>query len=152
MRPTDIALAITHRLEQVRAAIADAARQAGRRAEDIRLIAVTKTLPADAVTAAVAAGQRDFGESTLQDALTKLPLFAQQPLHWHFIGHLQSNKAKLIPGHFTWLHSLDSAALARRLSRAAQESGAQLHKYLPMPGILSPGCCLHIVLALTVLY
>ena len=126
MPPTDIALAITHRLEQVRADIAHTARQAGRRVEDIRLIAVSKTLPAAAVAAAVAAGQRDFGESTLQDALTKLPLFAQEPLHWHFIGHLQSNKAKLIPGHFAWLHSLDSAALARRLSRTTQESGTHL--------------------------
>jgi PLP dependent protein len=126
MHPTDIAPAIAHRLEQVRADIADTALQAGRRAEDIRLIAVSKTLPAAYVAAAVAAGQRDFGENTLQDALTKIPVFAGQPLHWHFIGHLQSNKAKLIPGHFTWLHSLDNASLAQRLSRKAQESGAHL--------------------------
>lgn len=124
MDQTDIAIA--HRLEQVRADIADTARQAGRRAVDIRLIAVSKTLPAAYVSAAVQAGQRDFGENTLQDALTKIPALADQHLTWHFIGHLQSNKAKLIPGNFAWLHSLDSASLAQRLSRKVPETGALL--------------------------
>jgi pyridoxal phosphate enzyme (YggS family) len=127
MDPTDIALAIPRRLAQVRADIAQSAAQAGRRSQDIRLIAVTKTLPAPYVAAAVKAGQRDFGESTLQDALTKIPAFAHEPLTWHFIGHLQSNKAKLVPGHFHWMHSLDSAGLAQRLSQRAEEAGALLN-------------------------
>lgn len=112
---------IAHRLEAVRAEITEAARQSGRSAEAIRLVAVSKTRPPAAVAAAVAAGQRVFGENTIQDALTKIPRFAGQNLEWHFIGHLQSNKVKHIPGNFSWVHSLDSLRLADRLSRVAQE-------------------------------
>ena len=126
MEPTDSLPAISRHLAEITADIAHIARQSGRRADEVRLIAVSKTLPPACVAAAVAAGHHDFGESTLQDALTKIPAFAQYSLTWHFIGHLQSNKAKLIPGNFAWLHSLDSAALAERLSRQLQATGAQL--------------------------
>lgn len=126
MDSADISQTIAHNLAQVRAGIATAAAAVGRKPEEIRLIAVSKTLPPAYVAAAVAAGLGDFGENTLQDALTKIPAFADQPLTWHFIGHLQSNKAKLIPGNFAWLHSLDSASLAQRLSRVAPETGAPL--------------------------
>ncbi len=104
-------------LEHVREAIAAAARSAGRRSEEVRLVAVSKRQPAELIAAAVAAGQRDFGESTAQEALPKIERFRADGLCWHFIGHLQSNKARFIPGHFAWLHSLDSLALALRLSR-----------------------------------
>lgn len=117
----DSTATIAANLERLRAAIADAARRAGRRPDDVKLIAVSKTQPAGAVAAAVAAGQRAFGENTVQDALTKIPLFTGQGLEWHFIGHLQSNKARFIPGNFTWVHSLDSVQLARRLARLAQD-------------------------------
>ncbi len=110
---------ITHNLAQVRAHIADTAQAAGRRPEEVRLIAVSKTLPQAYVVAAVQAGQRDFGENTVQDALTKIPHFAGLGLDWHFIGHLQSNKVKSIPGNFTWVHSLHALPLAQRLSRLA---------------------------------
>ncbi len=109
--PADIAL----NLARVRQDIADAASRAGRDSTDITLIAVSKTQPPAAIAAALAAGQQAFGENTVQDALTKAPLFPQA--QWHFIGHLQSNKAKHIPGQFAWLHTLDSLALAQRLSR-----------------------------------
>ncbi len=112
---------IAANLERLRAALADAALRAGRRPEDVKLIAVSKTQPAEAVAAAIAAGQRAFGESTVQDALTKIPHFAGQALEWHFIGHLQSNKARFIPGNFAWVHSLTSVKLAQRLARLAQE-------------------------------
>ena len=112
---------IARRLDALRASIAQAASQAGRNADEIKLIAVSKTQPPEAVAAAVAAGQRVFGENTVQDALTKIPQFAGQNLEWHFIGHLQSNKVKFIPGNFSWVHSLDSLRLAERLSRIAQE-------------------------------
>ena len=112
---------IAANLERLRAALADAALRAGRRPEDVKLIAVSKTQPAEAVAAAIAAGQRVFGESTVQDALTKIPHFAGQALEWHFIGHLQSNKARFIPGNFAWVHSLTSVKLAQRLARLAQE-------------------------------
>ncbi len=109
--PADIAL----NLARVRQDIADTASRAGRDSADITLIAVSKTQPPAAIAAALAAGQQAFGENTVQDALTKAPLFPQA--QWHFIGHLQSNKAKHIPGQFAWLHTLDSLALAQRLSR-----------------------------------
>ena len=118
---------IADNLAQVRAHIAKAARAAGRRPEEVRLIAVSKTLPREYVAAAVQAGQRDFGENTVQDALTKIPHFAGLGLDWHFIGHLQSNKVKFIPGHFTWVHSLHALPLAQRLSRLAHEQHATVN-------------------------
>jgi pyridoxal phosphate enzyme (YggS family) len=114
-------------LERVRERIADAATRAGRAADAPTLIAVSKTYPVDAIQQTINAGQRVFGESTTQEALAKIAHFADAALEWHFIGHLQSNKAKLIPGHFAWLHSLDSLRLAQRLSRLAQEQNARLN-------------------------
>lgn len=111
--------AIAARLAQVHADIAAAAARAGRASSDIELIAVSKTQPWPAVAAAIAAGQRRFGENTLQDALTKIPQCPDNNIEWHFIGHLQSNKAKGVAQHFTWIHSLDSVALAHKLARAA---------------------------------
>jgi len=127
MHPTMRTATIAANLERLRAAIADAALRAGRRPEDVKLIAVSKTQPAEAVAAAIAAGQRVFGENTVQDALTKIPRFAGQGLEWHFIGHLQSNKARFIPGNFTWVHSLDSVKIAQRLARLAQEQNTAVN-------------------------
>ena len=121
---------ISENLRQLRATIAQAAERAGRRAADVQLIAVSKTQPLAAVAAAVAAGQRMFGENAVQEALTKIQAFPEQGLEWHFIGHLQSNKAKFVPGNFTWLHSLDSLKLASRLSRLAQDKQATINALL----------------------
>lgn len=118
---------IAANLERLRAAMADAARRAGRHPDDVKLIAVSKTQPAEAVAAAVAAGQRLFGENTVQDALSKIPLFDDQALEWHFIGHLQSNKVRFIPGNFAWVHSLDSVKLAQRLARLVQEQNTTVN-------------------------
>lgn len=112
---------ISDNLNTVRQTIAATARAAGRNPEEIRLIAVSKNQPRAAIEAAVGAGQRAFGENTVQEALTKIPHFTGLDLEWHFIGHLQSNKARFIPGNFSWLHALDSLKLAQRLSRLAQE-------------------------------
>lgn len=120
----DLTATVARNLARVREEIATAARAAGRRPEDIRLVAVSKTHPPEAVAAAIAAGQRDFGENTVQKALTKIPLYAS--VTWHMIGHLQSNKAKFVPGHFAWVHSVDSLKLAQRLSRMAQEKDVVL--------------------------
>ena len=117
---------IPENLERLHAQIADAAQRAGRRAREIKLIAVSKNQPAPAIAAAVAAGQRAFGENTAQEALSKIPQFAGQGLEWHFIGHLQSNKVKLIPGNFACMHSLDSVQLAQRLARIACERSVTL--------------------------
>jgi len=114
---------IAANLAAVRQRIHDIALRAGRSCGGIELIAVSKTRTLGEVLQAVSAGQRDFGENTLQDAVTKIPGVKHPDVHWHFIGHLQSKKARLIPGQFHWLHSLDSLKLARKLSAAMLDSG-----------------------------
>jgi PLP dependent protein len=111
-------------LARIQERIAIAAAQAGRKAGDVKLIAVSKKHSIDNIAAAIDAGQRVFGESTAQEALKKIPLLQQREVEWHFIGHLQSNKAKFIPGNFHWLHSLDDFNLAQRLARFAQQRSA----------------------------
>jgi pyridoxal phosphate enzyme (YggS family) len=91
----------------------------GRNPETIRLIAVSKYTPEADIRQAILAGQHCFGENTIQDAQAKQALIDEQATEWHFIGHLQSNKAKHIPGNFGWLHTLDSLKLAKKLSVAA---------------------------------
>ena len=117
---------IAQNLARVRESIAAAAVKAGRKPDEVRLVAVSKNHPVEAIAAAVAAGQKLFGENTAQEALPKIAQLAHAQLEWHFIGHLQSNKAKFIPGNFRCLHSLDSLKLAQRLSRFAEERRATL--------------------------
>lgn len=112
---------------RVRQAIAEAAQAANRNPDEIKLIAVSKTQSPDAVTTAMAADINDFGENTTQEALPKLSRLASRSITWHFIGHLQSNKAKFIPGNFFWLHSLDNLGLARKLSRLAHEKKTSIN-------------------------
>ncbi len=111
--------AITANLDRIRLTIAEAAASAGRDASEIKLVAISKNQPIELIAAAAAAGQRIFGENTVQEALLKLAHFRNEAFEWHFIGHLQSNKAKSIPGNFPWLHSLDSLSVAQRLARLA---------------------------------
>jgi pyridoxal phosphate enzyme (YggS family) len=133
------ATTIAANLERLRASLAEAAQRAGRRPADVKLIAVSKNQPPAAVAAAIAAGQRLFGENTVQDALTKIPQFAGQGLEWHFIGHLQSNKARFIPGNFAWMHSLDSVQLAQRLARLVQEQNTTLNVLIEVNITRDPG-------------
>jgi hypothetical protein len=119
--------AIASNLFHVRQSIAEVARACTGSSNAIRLIAVSKGHRPSAIAAAIAAGQKDFGENTSQEALKKIPHFQNQGLEWHFIGHLQTNKAKFIPGNFSWLHSLDNLDLARKLSRRAQELSANIN-------------------------
>jgi hypothetical protein len=113
---------IASRLQVTRARIAQAARAAGRDPASVRLVAVSKTFAPAAVRAAHAAGQSDFGENYLQEALEKFPALAGLPLTWHFIGPIQSNKTRPIAEHFAWVQSLDRAKLAERLSEARPAS------------------------------
>lgn len=103
-------------LQAVRNAIAQAARAAQRCAEDVALLAVSKTFPAAAVRAAFHAGQRAFGESYLQEALDKIGALRDLPLEWHFIGPIQSNKTRAIAENFSWVHGVDRLKIAERLS------------------------------------
>jgi PLP dependent protein len=100
---------------------AAAASRAGRRAEEITLIAVTKTHPASKILSLYEAGARHFGENRIQERESKLVDTAQMDATWHMIGHLQKNKAARVPGLFQSVDSIDSLALAERLDRAAGE-------------------------------
>ncbi len=114
---------IPRRLAEVRERIADAAGRAGRKPEDIRLIAVSKTHPIEAVRAAADAGQIDFGENKVQEALQKIAQSADTRLRWHLIGHLQSNKARKAAAVVGAIHAIDGVDLLRRVDQAASEAG-----------------------------
>ena len=113
---------ISRNLARLRHHIQQIADQAGRPASEITLVAVSKTRTLDEVELAIEAGQKDFGENTVQDAMTKIPRLEATDSRWHFIGHLQSNKAKQVPGNFHWIHSVDSLKLARKLAHAMEMS------------------------------
>ena len=100
-----------------------AAGRANRDPGDIALIAVSKTFGADHVRAAWAAGQREFGENKVQEALQKIGDTVDLPIKWHLIGHLQSNKARKAAGPFACIHSVDSLELLHRLDAAAADTG-----------------------------
>ncbi|KST67384.1 YggS family pyridoxal phosphate-dependent enzyme [Mastigocoleus testarum] len=90
--------------------------------QGVKLIAVTKKVPSDKIRLAYEAGIRDFAESRIQEAMGKrTELEDLSDITWHFIGHIQSNKAKKIISNFPWIHSLDSLKLAQRLDRLASE-------------------------------
>jgi pyridoxal phosphate enzyme (YggS family) len=117
--------ALQARLADVRARIERAAGRAGRDPATIRLVAVSKTFPADAVRAAADAGQIDFGENKVQEALQKIEQTSGLAIRWHLIGHLQSNKAKKV-GRFDVIHSIDSADLIAKVDAAAAAAGRRI--------------------------
>lgn len=119
--PVDADL-IRSNLADVRGRLERAARTAGRDPSSIRLVAISKTFPGQAVRAAFAAGQRVFGENRVQDALQKMAELADLPLEWHLVGHLQTNKARRSAS-FHCIQSVDSLDLLERLDRAASEAG-----------------------------
>jgi pyridoxal phosphate enzyme (YggS family) len=117
---------LAENLEYARAAIEQAADRAGRSAQDIMLVAVSKTVPIDLVRMAYNLGVTNFGENRVQDALPKIAAFHPPGVRWHMIGHLQSNKAGKVAGAFDTVHSVDSLRLAQVLDRHAGELGVQL--------------------------
>jgi len=119
LNPPDIA----RRLNGVRDRIADAARRAGRLPASVRLVAVSKTFPLEAIRAASQSGQLDFGENKIQEAQAKILAAGSLPLRWHFIGHLQSNKARKAGALFDVIHSIDSVDLLRTVDEAVAEKG-----------------------------
>jgi pyridoxal phosphate enzyme (YggS family) len=116
-------LDIARNLSEVKTRIGAAARRAGREPGEITLVAVSKTFSADHVRAAHEAGQQDFGENKVQEALQKIGETSDIPLRWHLIGHLQSNKARKAALPFACIHSIDSLELLRRVDSAAGEAG-----------------------------
>ena len=93
-----------------------AAEAQGRSADDIQLLAVSKTRPVEDILALNALGQSAFGENYLQEALQKIEALSGSAIEWHFIGPVQSNKTREIAAHFDWLHSLDRLKIAQRLN------------------------------------
>ncbi len=89
--------------------------------QNVKLIAITKQVSIEAMKEAYETGIRDFGENRLQEALTKQQQLKLGDINWHFIGHIQKNKAKKVIENFAWIHSVDSLALAQRLNRLAEE-------------------------------
>src|SRR5688572_562491 len=114
---------ITSNLADVRLRIEQAARQAGRAPSDVRLLAVSKTFGLDHVRAAAAAGQEDFGENRVQEALQKIDGSADLKIRWHLIGTLQSNKVRKAVPRFTVIHSVDSQRLLEAIDAVAAASG-----------------------------
>jgi PLP dependent protein len=111
------------RLAAIRDRMAAAARSAGRDPSTIRLVAVSKTFPIDAIREAYAAGQRDFGENRVQEALQKITSAADLEIRWHLLGHLQTNKARKAAPAFATIHSVDTVELLRKIDAAAAEAG-----------------------------
>ncbi|CAB1367424.1 YggS family pyridoxal phosphate-dependent enzyme [Denitratisoma oestradiolicum] len=107
---------IAANLQAVNARIAAACAAASRPPGTVTLLAVSKSWPEASILAAAAAGQGDFGESYLQEALPKLDALADAGLEWHFIGPLQSNKTRPVAEHFDWVHSVERLKIAERLS------------------------------------
>jgi pyridoxal phosphate enzyme (YggS family) len=112
---------IAENLADVRSRIAEAARRSGRATSDVLLVAVSKTFGADAVREAWAAGQRDFGENKVQEALQKIAETTDMAIRWHLIGHLQSNKARKAAVAFSCIESVDSLDVLERLDKGAEE-------------------------------
>jgi pyridoxal phosphate enzyme (YggS family) len=109
---------IAANLQAVMRRIERAARDASRAPESVRLIAVSKTWPAERVAEACACGQRAFGENYVQEAVEKIRNLSHLALEWHFIGPIQSNKTRAIAEHFQWVHSIERENIAVRLNDA----------------------------------
>ncbi len=107
---------IQQALQAVHVQIRDACAVARRDPATVQLLAVSKRHSVAKIRAAYAAGQTDFGENYLNEALEKQEQLHDLAIHWHFIGHVQSNKTRKIAAHFDWVHAVDSVKVARRLS------------------------------------
>jgi pyridoxal phosphate enzyme (YggS family) len=115
---------ISNRLADVRERIAAACRSAGRDPSSVRLVAVSKTFPPEAVREAWLAGHRDFGENRVQEGLQKIAALADLEIRWHLLGHLQTNKARKAAAAFATIQSVDSVELLQKVDGAAADAGA----------------------------
>lgn len=113
-------------LLSVKEKIKDAASNAGRSPDEVKLVAVTKTVPVEIISGLYDLGERTFGENRAQVGVPKIKEFIKPGINWHFIGHLQRNKVKeLFPG-FSFLHSLDSLRLAQEIQKHGEKLGYKL--------------------------
>lgn len=109
-------IGVTENLRLVSDLLAQAATDAGRSPDSVKLLAVSKKQPVSAIVEAALAGQRDFGENQVPEGIEKITEIDNGELIWHFIGHLQTNKTRAVAEHFDWVHSIDRFKTARRLS------------------------------------
>lgn len=116
---------LARNLDQVRARVRRAEAAAGRPTDSVTLIAVSKTMPPQDIEAALAAGQRDFGENYAQELRDKRRALSGHPVRWHFIGPLQTNKVKYVAGNVALLHSLDELAVLDETERRTAEGQVQ---------------------------
>jgi len=116
-------MSIASNLSDIRTRIARAAGTVGRDPSSIRLIAVSKTFPLDAVREAYDAGQREFGENRVQEGLQKIERSADLSIRWHLLGHLQTNKARKAASAFAMIQSVDSVEVLQKLDRGAADEG-----------------------------
>jgi PLP dependent protein len=124
-----LSIDIQERLTDVRERLDAAATRARRNPSEIRLLAVSKTFGLEDIRAAYEAGQRDFGENRVQEALQKMGGSSDLQIRWHLIGPLQSNKVRKAAAHFAWIHAIHSVDLLRQVDAAAEEAGVR-------PGVL----------------
>jgi PLP dependent protein len=121
----DLRQTFSANLADVRARLARAAQRVNRDPAAIRVVAVSKTHPIDAIRAACLAGQIEFGENRVQEALQKIRLSSDTAIKWHLVGHLQSNKARKAAAVFACIHSIDSVDLLEYVDAGALEAGHQ---------------------------
>jgi pyridoxal phosphate enzyme (YggS family) len=132
--PQNLAVHVNH----VRSRIRRAALSVGRDPDSVILIAVSKSKPAESVREVATAGVTDFGENYLQEAILKQGELADLPLHWHFIGGLQSNKTRAVAERFHWVHSIDRFSVARRLSEQRPFHAAPLNLCIQVAVVPEP--------------
>ncbi|NDY74234.1 YggS family pyridoxal phosphate-dependent enzyme [Desulfobacter hydrogenophilus] len=114
---------IQSNIKKINDDICAAAQRSGRDASKVTLIAVSKRKPPEMVQEAMDAGHRDFGENYIQEAMEKIDLLGRKSAIWHFIGHLQSNKAKFAVKYFDLIHTVDTVKLAKEINRQAKKIG-----------------------------
>lgn len=130
---------VTENLALIKDLLAAAAVEAKRDPNTVKLLAVSKKQPVERILAAAALGQRDFGENIVQEALDKIRATAETGLTWHFIGHLQSNKTRVVAENFDWVHTIDKPKIARRLSDQRPEELGPLNVCLQVNVDAEPG-------------
>jgi len=114
---------IQSNIKKIHDDIRAAAQKSGRDASRVTLIAVSKRKPPEMIQQAIDAGHRDFGENYIQEAMEKIDILGRESAIWHFIGHLQSNKAKFAVKYFDLIHTVDTLKLAGEINRQAQKIG-----------------------------
>ena len=117
---------IKENLARVRERMASACRRCGRRLDEVKLLAISKTFPPECVRAAYQAGLSDFGENRVQEAQAKRRVLSDLSITWHLVGHLQTNKARIARELFDWVHSVDSLRLAQKLDQAMAAGAGRL--------------------------